>query len=233
MVTNNLQRAVVLHAKPHRENTRICQLLTEQDGRITVIARHSKNQDELTPFNLYLISAVQAQGDLFFLRSSELLTRLDTLTGPRLYSGLYINELIAKLLHQVLQPQECVNWYLACISQLLDESAQLEPCLRNFELDLINELGLAPDYFHCAETNERLIDQTLYGFDPETGWFPAALYSHLTSPKLTGKQVKAIGRRDWQDQQTLKQTKLFMRWWLDILLAGRPLKSRSLFKRGA
>lgn len=231
MATNNLQRAVVLHAKPHRENTSICQLLTEQDGRITVFFRRSKNQDDLTPFNLYLISAVQGQGDLFFIRQSELLKRMDNLTGNRLYSGFYINELIAKLLHQVLMPEHCIDWYLTCLSQLHDENCELEPSLRNFELDLINELGLAPDYFHCAESNEALVDTRAYCFQPDLGWLPAEFAVNRYQPVLTGEQIKAIGMRDWQKPAILKHTKLFMRWWLDNLLGGKPLKSRSLFKQ--
>ncbi|WAJ72412.1 DNA repair protein RecO [Catenovulum adriaticum] len=225
-----MQQAIVLHAKPHRENSFLCQLLTERDGRITAFARRSKNQAHLTPFNLYLIHTVQGHGELFFIQSSELVKSMDTLKGARLYSGLYINELIAKLLHQVLQPEQCLDWYIRCLQNLLDDTQPIEPSLRCFELDLIDELGLAPDYFHCAITGKPLNPHAYYQFQPDLGWVPNANHFGVASPKLTGEQIQQMATRSWQNGTTLKQSKIFMRWWLDILLMGRPLKSRDLFK---
>lgn len=224
-----MQQAIVLHAKPHRENSYLCQLLTEQDGRITAFARRSKNQASLTPFNLYLINTVQGRGELFFIQNSELIKSMDTLQGARLYSGLYINELIAKLLHQVLQPEQCLDWYIRCLQNLQNDNQPIEPSLRCFELDLIEELGLAPDYFHCAITGKPLSLHAFYQFQPELGWIPAG-QNGSASPRLTGEQIQQMANRSWQNEQTLRQSKVFMRWWLDILLMGRPLKSRDLFK---
>lgn len=224
-----MQQAIVLHSKPYRENSYICQLLTEQDGRITVFARRNKNQAALTPFNLYSLNTQQGQGELFFVQQCELVKSFDHLQGVRLYSGLYMNELIAKLLHQVLQSQACLAWYLSCLEKLHNKNLAVEPTLRNFELELVEELGLTADYFHCAETGETLVDYVKYVFQPELGWIRTGKISTF-SPVLTGYQIKQIGLRNWQEAEVLRQAKLFMRWWIDLLLSGKPLKSRALFK---
>ncbi|KMT64285.1 hypothetical protein XM47_14895 [Catenovulum maritimum] len=225
-----MQKAVVLHSRAYREGSYICQLLTEFDGRLTAIVRVGRNSAKFEPFNLYTIKLSQGRADLFFVDKYELDSQLAILTGKLLYSGLYINELLVKLLQQTLHSELILSWYIQVIYQLKLSDIELESVLRNFELDLIDELGVSVDFDTCFDAFEPIQADMQYQFYPEQGW-SSKVAPWLNLPIFPGDIITKIGERDFSEVEILKSAKLLTRRWLDHLLAGKPIKSRELFKR--
>ena len=235
MTSANLQRAMLLHCKPYRENSFIGDFLCEQSGRVSVFFRKSKKGASLSLFNLYLVSLKQGQNELFFVNSYELEQSFDNLHGHVLYSGLYVNELISHLLPKVEFEQSLFELYrltmenLAEIQQQSPEQAaiSLPLLLRNFELSLIDELGLMPSFLHTADEHTKIaVDQSYY-FVVGCGWQSSP--SLQTPIVCKGELIEKIARRDFANKADLAQVKQLMRYWLDQLLGHKKLKSRALF----
>ncbi|WP_143869830.1 DNA repair protein RecO [Catenovulum sediminis] len=223
-----MQQAVLLHSRPYRENSFICDLLTEEDGRISIFYRKSKNAEPLTLFNVYWISLAGGQNELYFIRQLELKERFDNLTAEVLYSALYINEITCKLLAKVATTQAIFPAYIECLSTLSCTPSSLQTALRNYELEVLSELGVIPDFAADVESQQSLRDDQLYYFDHTAGWFRQA---KLGAPAVLGKHIKQIALRDFSDPQCLRSTKVLMRWWIEQLVGKNRIKSRDLFKR--
>ena len=72
------------------------------------------------------------------------------LSGITLYSGLYVNELISRVLEHETRFSELFFDYLHCIQALAGATGTPEPALRRFELALLGHLGYGVDFLHCA-----------------------------------------------------------------------------------
>lgn len=227
--SNMFQTAVVLHSRAYRENASICQLLTEQYGRVTAMVRHKRNGDNIALFNIYNITLNSGRDGLYFIDKYELNSQLANLDKHALFSGLYVNELLVKLLKQTTQPAEIIHWYCTIVRTLSQIGEQLEPLLRNFELDLIDELGVMPDFGENIQDQTPIQSGLNYQFLPDQGW-SNVIKSNRSNPVLSGDTIIKIGQRVFNDTDTLKQAKYLTRWWLDYLLVGKPIKSRALFK---
>ncbi|WP_440905495.1 DNA repair protein RecO [Catenovulum sp. SX2] len=235
MTSANLQRAMLLHCKPYRENSFIGDFLCEQSGRVSVFFRKSKKGASLSLFNLYLVSLKQGQNELFFVNSYELDKSFDNLHGHFLYSGMYVNELLSHLLPRVEFEHSLFELYQLTIANLVDIQQQAEAqaaislavLLRNFELSLIDELGLMPDFLHTADEQTKIDANQSYYFVADTGWVSKPV---LQTPIVcSGQLIHKIAQRDFSNKDDLAQTKQLMRYWLDQLLGHKKLKSRALF----
>ena len=94
--------AFVLHARPWRETSLLVEMLTEQYGRIGVLARGVSSprsqalRAALQPLQWIRLTAVQ-RGELAQLRGAEAMDAAPRLTGDAMLAGFYINELVLRL----------------------------------------------------------------------------------------------------------------------------------------
>lgn len=96
------QRAFVLHGRPYSETSLLLDLFSESDGRVRVLAkgaraRRSSLKGCLQPFTPLLVRW-SGRGEMKTLRNAEPVSLALPLTGIMLYSGLYVNELLARVL---------------------------------------------------------------------------------------------------------------------------------------
>ncbi|GHK57788.1 hypothetical protein KPZU09_75240 [Klebsiella pneumoniae] len=77
------------------------------------------------------------RGEVKTLRSAEAVSLALPLSGITLYSGLYVNELISRVLEHETRFSELFFDYLHCIQALAGASGSPEPALRRFELALL------------------------------------------------------------------------------------------------
>ncbi|WP_205416545.1 DNA repair protein RecO, partial [Escherichia coli] len=70
------------------------------------------------------------------------------LSGMMLYSGLYVNELLARVLEQETNYSVLFFDYLQCLQALAAEDSSPEQALRQFELALLHHLGYGLDFLH-------------------------------------------------------------------------------------
>lgn len=182
-----LQPAFVLHTRPYRDTSLLVDFFTPNYGRITAVARgvrkpKARTRALLNPFNRLLIS-LQGKSDLKLLTAVEADNCCFNLRAEHLYSGFYINELLMRILRETEAQQALFDIYQINLKHLQDHSA-IEPILRNFELDLLGELGYGIDFQHDALTGDLISAAKNYHFIAQQGFNQAAQNQTLQSQTL-------------------------------------------------
>ncbi|WP_031520261.1 DNA repair protein RecO [Siccibacter colletis] len=226
------QRAFVLHSRPWSETSLMLDLFTEESGRIRLIAKgarakRSSLKGTLQPFTPLLVR-FGGRGEVKTLRSAEAVSLALPLSGIALYSGLYVNELIARVLEPETRFSELFFDYLHCIQALAGATGSPEPALRRFELALLGHLGYGVDFLHCAGSGDEVADEMTYRYREEKGFIASLVVDNAT---FTGSQLKALASREFPDMDRLRAAKRFTRIALKPYLGGKPLKSRELFRQ--
>ncbi|SAV47625.1 DNA recombination and repair protein RecO [Klebsiella pneumoniae] len=96
------QRAFVLHSRPWSETSLMLDVFTEESGRVRLVAKGARSKRSnlkgaLQPFTPLLVR-FGGRGEVKTLRSAEAVSLALPLSGITLYSGLYVNELISRVL---------------------------------------------------------------------------------------------------------------------------------------
>ncbi|MDA3134388.1 MULTISPECIES: DNA repair protein RecO [Atlantibacter] len=226
------QRAFVLHSRPWSETSLLLDVFSEESGRVRLVAkgarsRRSNLKGTLQPFTPLLIR-FGGRGEVKTLRSAEAVSLALPLSGIALYSGLYVNELLCRVLEQETRFSELFFDYLHCIQSLAGANASPEPALRRFELALLGHLGYGVDYLHCAGSGEPVSPEMTYRYREEKGFIASLVVDNLS---FTGHELEALASREFPDAATLRAAKRFTRIALKPYLGGKPLKSRELFRQ--
>ncbi|MGB0936960.1 MAG: DNA repair protein RecO [Colwellia sp.] len=240
------QTAFVLHTRPHKENQLMVTLLTELSGKVNALifvgqSKKSTKKGLLQPF-IPLSVSFKGQNSLKFITRVEAIAPSYALKKEHLFSGFYLNELLVKLLSNDI---DCRALFLAYQNSLekLNNEADLSLVLRDFELLLIDELGMSFDFsplhemytIYSDEMGESIKEKAKgFYYVPEEGFVAAFSQQNnhcydrehleLIEQFIRSKQSKELGKA--------KLTfKLLMRQVLNQLLGNQPLNSRALFKR--
>lgn len=116
------QRAFVLHSRPWSETSLMLDVFTEESGRVRLVAKGARSKRStlkgaLQPFTPLLLR-FGGRGEVKTLRSAEAVSLALPLSGITLYSGLYINELLSRVLEYETRLSELFFDYLHCIQSL-------------------------------------------------------------------------------------------------------------------
>lgn len=216
--------AFVLHSKPYREQSALVDFFTPQ-GRFRAVLRRARalTGTIARPFVPLSISLV-GKGELKTVKSIEVASRPFLLQGKSLFSGFYLNELLIRLLPL---EDECIPLFAFYQEALLQLSlgGSIEPLLRSFEWQLLNELGAV---FSLVETGdgEPIQEDSFYIYNPEFGLQKIA---QLQSGAFYGHDLLAMNETSWSSTAVLASAKRLMRQVLAVHLQGKPLMSRQLF----
>ncbi|OTA19401.1 DNA repair protein RecO [Xenorhabdus beddingii] len=226
------QRAFVLHGRPYSETSLLLDFFTENEGRVRVLAKGARSRRShlkgcLQPFTPLLIRW-SGRGEIKTLRDAEPISLALPLTGSVLYSGLYVNELLSRVVEQGTAYPALFFDYLQCLQVLAASEYTPEYALRRFELALLTNMGYGVDYLHCAGSGEPVSDAMTYRYREEKGFIASLVIDHYS---FTGYELKALAVGEFPDPATLKAAKRFTRIALKPYLGGKPLKSRELFRR--
>tara|TARA_R110000744_G_scaffold112531_4_gene211166 strand:- start:7200 stop:7886 length:687 start_codon:yes stop_codon:yes gene_type:complete len=223
------QSAFVLHTRPYRENQLLVDLLTEHDGKLAALSYvgHSTKSSRkalLQPF-LPINVTLKGQQSLKSLIRVEPIGKSFLLKKNALFSAFYINELLVKLLGENIACGELFQQYIICLKSLA-EASNIEICLREFELTLMEELGISFDF-------SLVFEHSAEGFYylPDEGFIPA--YTKLKQPCYDRLHLQAIAQQDLSTPAVLITFKNLMRQVINHLLNGVPLNSRKLFSKKA
>ncbi|WP_087023791.1 DNA repair protein RecO [Thaumasiovibrio subtropicus] len=224
-----LQRGFVLQAKPYSETSLIIDLFSESVGRISLMAKGARGKRSalkgaLQPFTPLLLKW-SGKGAMKTLRHAEPISLAIPLSGPMLYSALYLNEILSRVLEDNTAYPQLFLDYLNALRELA-QTQNPEPALRRFELALLVQLGYGIDFLHCAGSGEEVDDTMTYRFREQQGFIASLMQGQLT---FTGRQLKAIAARQFETQDQLQAAKRFTRMALKPYLGPKPLKSRELF----
>ncbi|MDH4871796.1 DNA repair protein RecO [Pseudomonas sp. BN515] len=214
----------VLHSRAYRESSALVDFFTPE-GRLRAVLRGARGKAGTLarPF-LPLEAEFRGRGELKNVGRLESAGIPNLLAGEALFSGLYLNELLIRLL-PAEDPQPALFEHYAVTLQALAANRPLEPLLRAFEWRLLDELG----YGFALDTDlvgQPIAPDGIYRLQPDAGLEPVA---QLQPGLFQGRELLALAEADWSAPGALGAAKRLMRQALAPHLGGRPLVSRELF----
>lgn len=229
MIAEGLQRCFVLHRRPYSESSLILDVFSEEYGRLTLMSKGARSKRSqlkgaLQPFTPLLLKW-SGKGSMKTLRQAEPISLGLPLSGLTLYSAMYVNELLARVLMAEVPMPALFHDYLAALTELA-QCDNPEPALRRFELALLSAMGYGVDFMHCAGTGELIEPDMTYRYREQKGFIASVRQDNLT---FLGNELIAISERRFTTKEQLKAAKRFTRIALKPYLGGKPLKSRELF----
>ena len=225
---NEVLHGYLIHHRKYRERSHIVHLFTQEHGRVDGILRQ-------TPPPQYQPICLQASGksELKNFTKLEIVNQPIFFFGDAFFSGFYLNEILLRLCPLEVQMEQSFAQYAHTLTQLQQLAQQADPnqflkqILRQFEHELLEDLGYALDF--STDANQLEIQASLnYIFQLNEGFIPTAQASLAT---LNGQQILSMCQyekgRDFSLEQLQLLTKLY-RQMISSLLGDRPLKSRQL-----
>ncbi len=225
----------LLHRRPYRETSYLTDLFTLELGKVSAVARGVRGnkgdkKSLLQSFQLLLLS-VSGKHELRNLNQLESAGSMLQLTGHQLFSAMYLNELLNRLLPKevphpelFLSYQQSLNW--------LAGGGDIEPCLRQFELLLLDDMGYGVDLTQEYESGQAVESDVDYCLILESGIkrIDVSAQSAQRSNRFTGEALLQVSNNIWTPK-SLQCAKRITRMSLSPLLGRKPLKSRELFQQ--
>lgn len=230
MAGETLTPAFVLHRRRYGDNSLLLELLTLSHGRVPVVARgaaslKSRRRALLQPF-VPLLAHWRGRGTVKSLARVEADGHGAPLEGRVLFSAFYVNELLMRLLPQGDPAPRLFRHYGNTLEALREHPASLDQVLRRFELQLLDELGYAPDLVH-DQRGEPIQEEGRYHYRPEEGF---RVVESTAGETISGSTLLALARDEPLQGDSRKEARILMRTMLGFYLGDRPLKSRELFR---
>lgn len=226
---NEVLHGYLIHHRKYRERSHIVHLFTQEHGRVDGILRQ-------TPPPQYQPICLQASGksELKNFTKLEIVNQPIFFFGDAFFSGFYLNEILLRLCPLEVPMEQSFAQYAHTLTQLQQLAQQADPnqflkqILRQFEHELLEDLGYALDF--STDANQLEIQASLnYIFQLNEGFIPTAQASRAS---LNGQQILSMCQyekgRDFSLEQLQLLTKLY-RQMISSLLGDRPLKSRQLW----
>lgn len=223
------QPAYILQHKPYRESSLILEVFTQDFGLLTLLAKgvrkaKSRTAGVLLPFSLLHISYLDRH-ELKLLLDVELLEQ-HVLARLSLYCGFYVNELLQRFLQLQDPNPELFVRYQQVLQQLARvQDAEVERCLRFFELDLLEQAGYGVVLDRDARSGKPVLSDQVYAYQPDFGMVADA------RGHVNGSTLLALTARTALGSVEQQQAKQLLRLMLAPYLQGKPLKSRAVLAR--
>ena len=152
------------------------------------------------------------------------------LQGQALYCGYYLNELTVRLLPMDDPHPNLFSHYVNTLSGLAVQDAGFDGLLRNYELELLEELGYSVTLDTDVPDGNAIEPGRLYHYVPDAGPFPDGAEIPPRSVSIHGSSLVALARRQLVTEQEVRESRRLFRVLVDERLDGRPLHSRTLFQ---
>jgi DNA repair protein RecO (recombination protein O) len=234
-VRTQQQPAFVLHHRPYSESSLLLEVFTPDYGRVALIAKgarrpNSRQYGLLKPLQPLSVSW-SGRGELALLTGAEANGAGVPLQGEALYCGLYLNELLMRLLHRHDPHAVLYDCYQTSLFTLNSDQAH-ELTLRIFEKRLLSEIGYGLVLDRDISDNSAIQAKAVYDYILDRG--PTRVtHPELNRPiqgvRLRGTTLLALAEDKFTDRIVLRETKRLMRALLAKHLGDRPLHSRRLF----
>lgn len=240
-----MDRGYVLHSYPYRETSLILQAWTEKHGRLGLVAKGARRPKSasrivLVPFQPLALDWF-GRGELRTLKSAEPTVPATPLAGEALMSAFYMNELLLKLTtrddphERLFEAYDIAIGELRLLSRSRDlppAASHLEPILRRFELNLLQELGYALELAREAGSHAPIAAEREYFYVVERGAVGAAPEQEApaNAVRLRGLTLIDLERGRFEDPTTVAQSKQLMRLLIHHSLNGQELATRTLVR---
>ncbi len=229
----HLEPAWLLHHRPWSDTSRILDLFTRGHGRITLFAHGARRPRSplravLRPFAPLLVSW-SGRADGGTLTAAEACAAAPApapaLSGSRLLSAYYLNELLLKLLPGEDRHEPVFDAYAAAIAALA--AGEEHRALRAFERILLDELGYGPDLSRDAAGGGPIEGDRYYHFEPGRGVL-AVRDADPGADSHAGRAVLAVARGELALPEALRAARGIYAAAIAHCLEGRGLASREV-----
>ncbi len=230
----NLQPAYILHRRPYRDSSMLLEVFTAEQGRISLVARGARRKTRggsgnalLQPF-IPLLLSFSGRTDLKNLTATEVAGPPLMLRAERMFSGLYMNELLMRLLHRYDAHPQLFAAYARTLDVLAGD-LEIDDVLRRFEFALLAELGYGFELDMDGHSGEAVMPQAWYHYHPDYGLVARGAGVDPAQPAFKGADLLAIAADNFHGdaRQTAKR---LLRLVLAQQLGDAPLRSRDLFR---
>ncbi|MDX2423355.1 MAG: DNA repair protein RecO [Amphritea sp.] len=221
------QAAYVLHTRPYRETSLLVDLFTLEQGKVSVVVKgarspRSRMRAMMQPFTPLQIN-LRGRHELKTLLQAEAVAAPVFLKGDALICGLYVNELLERLLQPSDPHPHLYVFYQYVLNELL-AATDIELALRTFEQQLLQQLGYQFDVQECKP-------ETIYRYESARGFVSVSQLSDALRPFcFSGDQLIGIVAEQYHRPEIRRAAKRLMRLALETQLGNRPLRSRELLQ---
>lgn len=221
----------VLHRRDYSNTSLLIELFSADHGRFPAIAKGAKSPRSasaalLQPFRPLWVK-LSGRGEVKTLGRVEQGGAGNALAGTALYCGLYLNELLMRLLGRGDAHPGLYALYLQALADL-SGGTDPSPVLRRFELSLLREIGYAMVLDRDADSGRPLDPGRRYRYHPEHGPVPALPGDAGFS--VAGRTLLDLAQGRVPNAAEAREARELMRRVLGHFLGDKPLKSRELFR---
>ncbi|WP_040725387.1 DNA repair protein RecO [Thiomicrorhabdus sp. Kp2] len=234
------QSAFVLHSRPYRETSALVTFFTPDYGKINGVVRGvrggrktaSQKTAMLQPFQQLTLQWREKpnnRSDLLSIQQIEMGSLRFPLQAEGNICGLYVNELLYRLLFPQVATEALFDLYQQTLYQLLSAEKRNDQAwsLRQFEHLFLAEMG------HGIQCDEDINQQPIqpeqaYFFYPQYGAVLASLDSQKQGLAIQGECLLAMQEMRYCEE-CLPSLKKLYRWVLAHYLGDKPIMTRELF----
>ena len=223
------QPACVLHARPWRETSLLLECLSRDHGRVGLVARGARgnrsrvSRSVLQPFQSLLLD-FSGHGELASLSAVEPVGAPRRLQGEALLAGLYLNELLVRMLARQDPYPGLLQRYEVTLDALVT-GRDLAWHLRRFERDLLAMLGYGLQLQFEAELAEPLDQDVEYVYVPEHG---PVVWTGQDGVRFRGADLLAFGADHKPSPAAMFSLRQLMRSLISLHCSGGTLRSWSI-----
>ena len=225
MTNIELTPAFLIHRRTFQGSSLLLDFIIRDFGKTRLVARSGrKNKTSFQMFQRLNIS-YKGRGELKYLTHWEINDKPRRFLGNDLVLGLYVNELLSRLLPDNEAHQKLFDEYYSFIDNISDQTKpEKEFSLRMFENLLLEDIGYGLE-FKVDSLGNKIEPNLCYRFDGYEGLIVSE------NGKISGKTLHQLDSRfDYKpNSNQLAALKKLNRVRLQTLLDGKPLKSRELF----
>jgi len=227
-----LEPAFVLHNRAYRETSLIVEVFGRDTGRLGLVAKGARRPKSalrgmLQSFHPLLLSWA-GSGELGLLTGAEPDGYMRTLAGQALFSGLYINELLMRLIHRHDPHPELFYYYRDAIESL-NQAQGTEAVLRIFEKQMLESIGYGLVLDRDIDSGEPIHGDCAYRYEMDRGPTSLEIRDGDGVP-VAGETLLSLARESLETERALNEAKQLMRVVLRRYLGDKPLATRSLFR---
>ena len=231
-MTVDFSPAFILHQRVFRESSFLLDIFSRDHGRISLVAKgvrkQKRSQAGLLQIYQPLLLSWQGKRDLQTLTAVEPNGPAYLLRAESALCGLYINELMMKLLPVGESESDLYIDYQKALFGL-QEALQNEITLRLFEKQLLSHLGYGLVLDQDVETGEPIDEEKDYYYVADEGLY--RWQSGQKRNRISGLSLQHLVTEQDFDEKSLNEIKQLMRMVIHFYLGDKALRSRELFSQ--
>ena len=197
-MNNNLIKSFIIHARKYRETSMIYDVLTEEQGLISILAKGIKSRKDgfiLQPFRELQLSYTERT--LPLLTKYEIVSSYLEASNKFMLESLYFNELIYRFIPKSEPLVKLYNFYKEYLQYMNTTSDNRLIVLLRFEIIFLKEIGYE---MHLSYPSDYIIDEeNIFYYDYESGFKEAKkntqyinIISGSSLKKLLNNQLSSI-----------------------------------------